>query len=1241
MKPFVHILLTLSLLSAFSAKSQTKDSTITTIYTDYKSYWTTSTTTNSSVRPDTSHNLLGFKFRNGVYSTGVNDAMLTAKLGSNSYNAQVFKSLPIKNIAGTVKAGAANNLTFPIKNDGDSTKAAYKSPYPNIHIADLLTDGKNGLDLGTGVTNLPKGGHISLAIKNLSTKSTLDTVPDLVFTQIAEPTTNEPDTIYFTDAIGNIVGSKKLVYWNTVKKLGTYKLDLYTLTPGVSCNTSIMNGIYEQNGTRDIRMVAFLLTEFGVTTDAQASQVKSIQIDPSGSSDQAFIAYNTNTINLDAPAITTQPATKMLCSSSATSATFSVAATGGGLTYQWRKNGAAIDGATSSSYTANGLTIADTTSAFSVTVSNTQSSVTSDNAYVHYVIVSQPSATTTIATGNSFTFSALKTSGATSMQWQKDGNNTGSNTASVLSMPVVNRADSGIYSALVYYNGGSCTTNAYTLKTSIVLYAKPAGDLSAASNWGVNSDGTGSTPLDFTRSEHTFIVNNRNKAATGASLTIAGTLDLSNANVTITPGTTLTAATITRSYGTGSKTATGVFSVFPSSNLVVGLGNSPTESNLYFDAINNTIGNLTIAAKAAVLHSALNITSGNAFGVLQVNYGTLYTSDLLTLKSDSLGTASIAKSAGTVQGKVTIEKFVHARRAWRFIGAPVSATDAPSINVAWQEGATSSTANPAPGFGTHITGGTEANGFDLSPTNNASLKYRNAKGIWTALPNTNKTAITQYPAYMLFVRGNRSYDITTTTYQTTPMTTILRVKGNINQGQQAAQSVPATGLTSVVNPYACPVSFNKLFSAASNIKRRFYVWDPTLAGENGVGAWVIVDGTTASGTFRTTPPSNYASAALQAGQGFMVESADGKSAGSFSINEDVKDLSSATTINADRVVGSTTDTSLEVNLKLFNADGTANIADGVLYNFSARNSNAADAGDATKLWNTGENISIAEDSNALAIDSRMAPKTGDSLKLNMYNIKAASYQLEVVPSLIKNITFALYDNYLNTLSPISATDTTRITFSILSNIAASKAANRFTIVTQKSGMQTMPVVQPQLAYTSVKAIAKNSTASVEWNVENEAAVLYYQVQKSTGNSNFTTIANVLGANKGAYSFTDASSLTAGSSYRIMSTSKSGDSKYSQVVSIQPASNSAAGISVYPNPLTGTAFTLTFSNMAEGTYTVSVVNNNGAAAFSKSIVHNGGTSSQKVILTNKLSAGIYYIKTTSANGITTTTKVTAN
>ncbi|MBZ5700181.1 MAG: immunoglobulin domain-containing protein, partial [Acidobacteriia bacterium] len=69
------------------------------------------------------------------------------------------------------------------------------------------------------------------------------------------------------------------------------------------------------------------------------------------------------------PTITTQPASQTVTAGQ--TATFTVAATGTApLTYQWKKNGTAISGATSTSYTTPATTSSDNGAQFTVTVTN-------------------------------------------------------------------------------------------------------------------------------------------------------------------------------------------------------------------------------------------------------------------------------------------------------------------------------------------------------------------------------------------------------------------------------------------------------------------------------------------------------------------------------------------------------------------------------------------------------------------------------------------------------------------------------------------------------------------------------------------------------------------------------------------------------------------------------------------------------------------------------------------------------
>ena len=109
------------------------------------------------------------------------------------------------------------------------------------------------------------------------------------------------------------------------------------------------------------------------------------------------ISLTVTSTSSTAPAITQQPANQTVTAGGV--ATFQVAATGASpMTYQWRKNGVAIGGATAASYTTPAETTADSGARFTVDVQNNLGSARSHAATLrvnsstsnNYVIVANP-----------------------------------------------------------------------------------------------------------------------------------------------------------------------------------------------------------------------------------------------------------------------------------------------------------------------------------------------------------------------------------------------------------------------------------------------------------------------------------------------------------------------------------------------------------------------------------------------------------------------------------------------------------------------------------------------------------------------------------------------------------------------------------------------------------------------------------------------------------------------------------
>jgi hypothetical protein len=95
------------------------------------------------------------------------------------------------------------------------------------------------------------------------------------------------------------------------------------------------------------------------------------------------------------------------------------------LTYQWFKNGTAIGGATSSTYTTPATVIGDSGSLFTVTVTNTAGSATGGPATLTVntaPTITTPPANQTVNAGQTAIFSVIASGpGTLTYQWYKNG----------------------------------------------------------------------------------------------------------------------------------------------------------------------------------------------------------------------------------------------------------------------------------------------------------------------------------------------------------------------------------------------------------------------------------------------------------------------------------------------------------------------------------------------------------------------------------------------------------------------------------------------------------------------------------------------------------------------------------------------------------------------------------------------------------------------------------------------------
>ena len=162
------------------------------------------------------------------------------------------------------------------------------------------------------------------------------------------------------------------------------------------------------------------------------------------------------------PTITTQPKSESVAVGA--TATFSVVAGGTGpFTYQWSKNGSAISGATSASYTTPATVATDTGSLFSVVVRNAVGPTASTAATLTVTtpaaptITKQPAAQTVTA-GASVTFSVTATAASSlTYQWSMNSAAITGATGATYNIADVPSADNGSTFQVAVTSGGKAT----------------------------------------------------------------------------------------------------------------------------------------------------------------------------------------------------------------------------------------------------------------------------------------------------------------------------------------------------------------------------------------------------------------------------------------------------------------------------------------------------------------------------------------------------------------------------------------------------------------------------------------------------------------------------------------------------------------------------------------------------------------------------------------------------------------
>lgn len=443
--------------------------------------------------------------------------------------------------------------------------------------------------------------------------------------------------------------------------------------------------------------------------------------------------------------------------------------------------------------------------------------------------------------------------------------------------------------------------------------------------------------------------------------------------------------------------------------------------------LDTTVNNLTVNSGATLNIENVLTIAGNI-----VNNGNLI------FKSTATQNGELAAVSGgsTIAGNVTVESYMSNNRSYRMVSSAV--TTANSIHANWQEGATSKTHNPAPGFGTHITGTTvdQQNGFDATDSGNTSMFYvPNGTQTFAPIGNTDVNTLNAGDPYLLFVRGDRSIDLNN---NFASGETVLRATGSLFVGTTTLNYATVNQGEFVMfgNPYQSAVDLNSVFGNATNVNiGHYYVYDPNLGDH---GAYVVVN--LPAGT---TTGSSTANQYLQPGQGAQfATSANGPSTLTFAEADKAPGNFTTTSATANQL---TADNMIIVHLytsENYNNGRTEHDSFGIIFGEDFNNEITND--DAVKRTNFYENLGRDHNGTYLSIERRKMPEGAEVYQLYSSGYTHSDYTIKMIIEGLDTSILYLDDRFTGASKLLEAGENT-YTFNVEAGNSMSLATDRFSI----------------------------------------------------------------------------------------------------------------------------------------------------------------------------------------------------
>ena len=428
----------------------------------------------------------------------------------------------------SVKSGDAGSYTVTVSNSAGSVTSSAAKLTVNLKAPTISTQPKSqtiaeGKSVTFSVT--ATGSELKYQWKKGGTAISGATSSSYTISSV-KPGDAGSYTVTVSNSAGNVTSSAAVLTVTAKPTISTQPKS-QTVTEGNAVTFSVMatgTGTLSYQWKKDGTAISGATSASYTISSAKRSDAGSYTVTVSNSAGSVTSSAAKLTVNLKAPTISTQPKSQTVKEGS--SVTFSVSATGSGtLSYQWKKDGTAISGATGTSYKISSVKGSDAGS-YTVTVSNSIGNLTSDEAVL--TVITKPviisfTKDLSVTEGNRAVFSVTATGGNLNYQWYKDNIAISGATAATYTIESTATSDAGSrYKVTVSNVMGSVTSDLMTLTVNIrpTITVQPEDQtVGPRSNVTLSVTATGTAPLSY----QWYKDNKTIAGATSSSYTISNT----------------------------------------------------------------------------------------------------------------------------------------------------------------------------------------------------------------------------------------------------------------------------------------------------------------------------------------------------------------------------------------------------------------------------------------------------------------------------------------------------------------------------------------------------------------------------------------------------------------------------------------------------------------------------------------------------------------------------------------------